>query len=65
LPTLFDVLPVELVNPSRPFPLEALYLEVTPEGLTRPVSGRKPNARVAITVDHAVFMEEFVERLTR
>jgi inosine-uridine nucleoside N-ribohydrolase len=65
LPTLFDVLPVELVNPDRPYALEALYLEVTPEGLTRPVSGRKPNAQVAINVDHAVFMEEFVARLTR
>jgi purine nucleosidase len=64
LPTLFDVLPIELVNPRRHYELQPLAIEVTADGLTRPVEG-KPNAQVAITVDMPAFMEEFVTRLTR
>lgn len=62
-PTLFDVLPVELVNPARPYTLTPLSLEVTEEGLTRPIDGGKPNAQVAVSVDIASFMADFVRRL--
>lgn len=65
LPTLFDVLAVELVNPRQPFALESLHIELTPEGVTRPVPGAKPNARVAVTVDVAKFMASFVDLLTQ
>ncbi len=64
LPTLFDVLAVELVNPRMPLTLEALHLELTPEGITRPVAGAKPNARVAVTVNAAEFMADFVRNMT-
>jgi inosine-uridine nucleoside N-ribohydrolase len=63
MPTLFDVLPVELVNSVKPYALTPLSLEVTDEGLTRPVAGGKPNAQVVIQVDIASFMDEFVQRL--
>ncbi|HKE96390.1 MAG TPA: nucleoside hydrolase [Povalibacter sp.] len=64
-PTLFDVLAVNLVNPRRSYALTALNLEVLDDGLTRPVEGTKPNAEVALQVDTAAFMSEFVELLTR
>ena len=64
LPTLFDVLAVELVNPRRAYPLQQLAIEVTDEGLTRPTGGA-PNAQVAIQLDTARFMEEFVARFAR
>ena len=63
-PTLFDVLPVELVMPRTPYELTALRIEVDADGSTKPVPG-KPNAQVAIKVDEPRFMREFVERLTR
>ena len=63
-PTLFDVLPVELVMPRTPYELTALRIEVGADGSTKPVPG-KPNAQVAIKVDEPRFMREFVERLTR
>lgn len=65
MPTLFDVLALELVNPRRSYELTALHVEVTDEGLTRPVPGRAPNAQVALKVDIPTFMEDFVIRLTR
>ena len=65
LPTLFDVLAVELVNPRRPYELQALTIEVTEDGLTRPVEGGARSARVALRVDIAQFMEDFVSRLTQ
>lgn len=64
LPTLFDVLAVELVNPRMPLALEPLHLELTPEGITRPVAAAKPNARVAVTVNAAEFMAAFVRNMT-
>ena len=64
-PTLFDVLAVELVAPRAPYKLTALNIDVTPDGLTKPVSGREPNAQVALAVDAPVFMKEFVTALTR
>jgi purine nucleosidase len=64
MPTLFDVLALELVQPRKAYELKSLAIEVTDEGLTRPVAG-KPNAQVAVTVDVASFMEDFVQRLTR
>ena len=65
LPTLFDVLAVDLVNPRKPYPLRALNIEVAPDGLTRPVEGGNPNAQVALEVDVATFMSNFVELLVR
>jgi inosine-uridine nucleoside N-ribohydrolase len=64
LPTLFDVLPVELVAARSGYQLRALRIELTDEGITRPVEG-VPNAQVALSVDIPAFMEEFVTRLTR
>lgn len=60
LPTLFDVLAVELVG-SHGHALRPLRVEVTDEGLTRVVAG-EPNASVALRVDVARFMEDFVAR---
>jgi inosine-uridine nucleoside N-ribohydrolase len=65
MPTLFDVLAVDLVNPRKPYRLKSLHLEVTANGLTRPVEGASPNAQVALEVDGAVFMKDFVDLLVR
>jgi purine nucleosidase len=65
MPTLFDVLAVELVAPRKPYRLKALYIDVAGDGLTRPLDGRKPNAQVALEVDTASFMNDFVELLAR
>lgn len=64
-PTLFDVLAVELVAPHTPYKLTALRVDVATDGLTTPITGQKPNVQVALEVDAAAFMKEFVERLTR
>lgn len=64
-PTLFDVLAVELVSPRHPYKLETLRVDVADDGLTVKVAEGKPNAQVAIEVDAAAFMNEFVERVTR
>ena len=63
MPTLFDVLAVELVNPRSPYKLSALRIEVAADGLTTPVPTGKANARVALEVDIAAFMKNFVETL--
>ena len=65
MPTLFDVLAVDLVQPRKPYKLKALNIEVAADGLTRPVEGAIPNAEVALDVDVATFMNDFVERLVR
>ncbi len=64
LPTLFDVLAVELVVRPAAYDLMPLRIEVTDEGLTRSVEGQ-PNSSVAVQVDTAKFMEDFVARVTR
>jgi inosine-uridine nucleoside N-ribohydrolase len=64
-PTLFDVLAVELVSPRAPFAMTALHIDVAADGLTSPKPGAKSNAQVALIVDPAVFMKDFVERLSR
>lgn len=64
-PTLFDVLAVELIAPRTPYKLSALRIDVHEDGLTTPVAGGTPNAQVALEVDAAAFMTEFVARLTR
>ena len=64
-PTLFDVLAIELVSPGAAYKLEPLHLEVTDDGLTRPVTGRKPNAHASIAVDIPAFMKAFVDTLAR
>ena len=64
-PTLFDVLAVELVAPRTPYKLAAIHIDVEADGLTKPVPGGKPNARVALDVDAAALMQEFVARLVR
>jgi purine nucleosidase len=65
LPTLFDVLAVDLVNPRKPYKLTALRIEVAGDGLTRAIGAGKPNADVALEVDIAAYMNDFVERLVR
>ncbi|HEV7606643.1 MAG TPA: nucleoside hydrolase [Steroidobacteraceae bacterium] len=64
-PTLFDVLAVELVSPRQPYKLAALHVDVAADGLTQPVAATKPNASVALQVDAAAFMRDFVELLIR
>jgi inosine-uridine nucleoside N-ribohydrolase len=64
-PTLFDVLPIELVSSSTRYELAPLHLEVADDGLTRPVSGKPPNAKVAISLDIPAFMNAFVDTLAR
>jgi purine nucleosidase len=64
-PTLFDVLAIELVSPASPYKLESLHLEVTDDGLTQPVEGKKPNAQASIAVDVSAFMKAFVDTLAR
>jgi purine nucleosidase len=62
-PTLFDVLAVELVNPRTEFKLVPLHIEVADDGLTRRITGSKPNSEVAVQVNIAEFMRDFVARL--
>ncbi|MEO8018300.1 MAG: nucleoside hydrolase [Pseudomonadota bacterium] len=64
-PTLFDVLAVDLVTPRRPYKLTPLHVEVAADGLTTPVDAAKANASVALEVDAAAFMRDFVELLVR
>jgi len=64
-PTLFDVLAVELVAPQAPYKLTPINIEITPEGLIRPVTGGEPNSQVALAVDVPAFMKDFVARLTK
>jgi purine nucleosidase len=62
LPTLFDVLAVELVSPRKAYSLKSLRIEVDDTGMTRPVDGT-PNAHVALEVDPQAFLAEFVHSL--
>jgi purine nucleosidase len=64
-PTLFDVLAVELVVPGHAYELNSMRIEVTADGLTQPATGGQANARVALSVDVAAFMRDFVSLLTR
>jgi inosine-uridine nucleoside N-ribohydrolase len=63
VPTLFDVLAVNLVNSRKPYPLVALNIEVDNDGTTRLIQGGKPNAQVALDVNVAAFMNDFVTLL--
>ena len=63
MPTLFDVLAVDLARPRQPFKLTPLAIEVAADGLTYPVEGAKPNAEVALDVDVSTYMAGFVELL--
>jgi purine nucleosidase len=65
MPTLFDVLAVDLVQPRKHFNLTSLAIEVATDGLTRPVDGVAPNAEVALEVDTQAYMNDFVELLAR
>jgi purine nucleosidase len=65
LPTLFDVLPIELVASPDLYPLEPLHIEVADDGLTRPVPGKPANAKVAVRVDVASFMKRYVDSMAR
>jgi purine nucleosidase len=62
-PTLFDVLAVELVAPRRPYELTALRVAVEADGLMRVAPDAAPNAKVALTVNIAEFMKDFVAAL--
>jgi inosine-uridine nucleoside N-ribohydrolase len=64
-PTLFDVLAVDLVNARTPYKLTSLHVDVAADGLTKPVDGAKANASVALEIDAAAFMQNFVELLLR
>lgn len=63
LPTLFDNLAVSLVATPDLVPLTAMHLVVEADGTTREVADRPPNARVALTVEPAAFLDHFVARL--
>jgi hypothetical protein len=43
--------------------LTSIHIEVADDGLTRPVPGGKANAEVALDVDVASFMKDFVAAL--
>jgi len=58
-PTLFDVLAVELAGAARPDKLASLHIEVADDGLTRVTPGAA-NAEVALELDAAAFMQNFV-----
>ena len=62
-PTLFDVLAIELVNPRRPYALTPIHIDVSDGGTMRVVPQGKPNAQVALEVDVAAFMKDFVAAL--
>jgi purine nucleosidase len=64
-PTLFDVLAVDLVEARKPYKLAALHVDVAADGLTKVVEGTKANASVALEIDAATFMQNFVETLVR
>jgi hypothetical protein len=53
------------VSSATPYKTESLHIEVTDDGLTRVVSGKAPNAKVAIALDIPAFMKAFVETLKR
>lgn len=63
LPTLFDNLAISLVATPDLVPLTPMHLVVEADGTTREVAGRPPNARVALTVEPAAFLDHFVGRL--
>lgn len=64
-PTLFDNLAVSLVATPTLVPLTPMHLVVEADGLTREITDRPPNARVALTSDAHRFLEHFTERLTQ
>jgi inosine-uridine nucleoside N-ribohydrolase len=64
-PTQFDVLAVDLVAPRTPYKLTALHVDVADDGLTVPATDKPANAQVALDVDPARFMREFVQRLVQ
>jgi purine nucleosidase len=61
-PTLFDVLAVELVADPPGYALTQLRIDVGADGMTTPVEGA-PNAGIALKVDPARFLEDFVRRV--
>jgi inosine-uridine nucleoside N-ribohydrolase len=65
LPTLFDVLPIELARPGARYELQTLRIAVDDDGLTRPVPGGRPNAKVSVVVDRDAFMREYVSAFAR
>ncbi len=62
LPTLFDVLAVDLVDARPPYELKQLRIEVSEDGMTRPVEGA-PNAGIALSVEPSAYLERFVRQL--
>jgi purine nucleosidase len=64
-PTFFDVLAVQMVNPRRPYALTPLHIDLSDEGMTKPVPDGKANAQVALEVDGATFMADCIELLNR
>jgi purine nucleosidase len=64
-PTLFDVLAVELAVPHQPYRLTPLHIEVEADGSTKVLESPSANAHVALDVDSAAFMNDFLELLSR
>lgn len=64
-PTLFDSLAVALVTSPGLVPLIPLHAVVEPDGLTRVVTDRPPNAQVALKADPPTVLEYVTTRLTR
>jgi purine nucleosidase len=65
VPTLFDVLPVDLVADRSTAPLTPLHIEIADDGMMRVIEGAPPNAEVALQIDVGAFMEAFVARCSR
>jgi inosine-uridine nucleoside N-ribohydrolase len=64
-PTLFDNLAVALVATPSIVALTPMHLTVEPDGLTREIADRAPNAQVALTSDPAAFLNYFIARMNR
>jgi inosine-uridine nucleoside N-ribohydrolase len=64
-PTLFDVLPLDMVGATPSVKLTPMHIEVSEAGLTQPIAGRKPNAQVALSDDSAARMKEIIDLITR
>lgn len=62
-PTLFDPMAVALVIDPTLCETQELAIEVDPNGLTRAVEGKPPNARVGLKTDPKRFMDFYLRRV--
>lgn len=63
IPTLFDVLAVQLVG-AQPCPLTSLHVQIDDAGLTRVVPEATPNAQVALDCDAQKVLAGVVDELS-